>query len=111
MSYDIEDWNRLISRFEALQKEKFLIIGDLNVFDEGTDRREKFDELINVGAIDIWLEQGDSNNVPTANTNKRIDYALSTRNLYERGVYEVILNYIRLENFTDHAAIVVTYSD
>lgn len=111
MSYDIADWNSLISKFNELKKEKFLIIGDLNVFNEGTDRREKFDELINAGAIDIWLEQGECNDVPTANTNQRIDYALSTRKLYEKGLYEVILNFVRLGNFTDHAAIAVTYND
>lgn len=111
MSYDIDDWDSLISKFKALQTEKFLIIGDLNVFDKGTKRREKFDELLNAGAIDIWLEQGDCNDVPTANTNKRIDYALSTRKLYEKGAHEVILNFVRLGNFTDHAAIAVIYSD
>lgn len=108
MSYDLDDWNKLISRFKALKNEKFLIIGDLNVFDEGTGRREKFDELISYGAMDIWLEQGKCNNVPTANTNKRIDYAISTYKLYKMGIYEKIIDYIRLENFTDHAAISIT---
>lgn len=110
MSYDIDDWENLISRFETLQNEELLIIGDLNVFDEGTNRREKFDELINTGAIDIWLKQGKCNDTPTANTKKRIDYALSTCSLYEKGIYEEILDYVRSEQWTDHAAIAITYN-
>lgn len=111
MTYNTDDWDALILKYGLLKDEEFLIIGDLNVFDVGTDRRKKFDGLIDAGAIDIWLEQGESNDIPTANSNKRIDYALSTRKLYEKGVYEVILNFVRLENLTDHAAVVVTYND
>lgn len=111
MSYDLCDWDRLISKFKTLKEEKFLIIGDLNVFDKDTKRREKLDEILNEGAIDIWLEQGDCNNVPTANTNKRIDYALSTSKFYKEGAHEIILNYVRFANLTDHAAIAVVYNN
>lgn len=111
MSYNIEDWNKLILKFESLKKEKCLIIGDLNVFDVGTDRRQKLDELLEEGAIDIWLKQGGENNIPTANTNKRIDYALSTDALYQTGIYQSILDDIRIQKATDHAAIAIEYNN
>lgn len=107
MPYDIEYWDALISRYNTYKNRKFLIIGDLNVYDKGTGRREKFDELIKDGAIDLWLKQGECNDVPTADTGKRIDYALATPALYEMGIYELILNCVRLKGFTDHAAIAV----
>lgn len=109
MSYCLDDWEKLIERFKELKTEKFLIVGDLNVFDSGTDRRKKFDELLECGAIDIWTEQGGDNNIFTANTNKRIDYALATDKLFKAGVSEWILNHIRKDVFTDHAAIAVVY--
>lgn len=34
-----------------------------------------------------------------------IDYALVSPKLYEKSVYEVILNHVRLSRYTDHAAI------
>lgn len=110
MSYNLDEWDKLISKFKTLREKKLLIIGDLNVFDEGTERRKRLDEILNEGAIDIWLAQGECNNVPTANTNKRIDYALSTQELYKEGVHEIILNYIRHKKYTDHAAIAVAYN-
>lgn len=113
MSYDISDWVKVIERFRYLKNkdERVILIGDLNVFDIGTDRRKKFDELINEGAIDIWLKQGERNDVPTANTNKRIDYALTTQSVYEKGVVEIILSYVRREKITDHSAIAVIYNE
>jgi len=111
MNYDLDDWDILIDWVKNNKDKEILIVGDLNVFDKRTDRYKKFKELLKEGIIDIWLKQGESNNVPTANTNERIDYALSTNELYEKGLHEVILNFIRLENYSDHAAIVVTYND
>lgn len=105
MRYDLEDWNKLIN---YLSEEKLLIIGDLNVYDLGTGRREKFNELLGKGAIDLWLKQGESDDTPTCNTGKRIDYALSTPKLYaENAPRELILDDIRRKNISDHAGIVV----
>lgn len=108
MSYAIEDWGNLIDKYKSLNDEKLLIIGDLNVYDSGTVRRTKFDELFKEGAKDIWLEQGENNNTPTYNSEKRIDYALSTPKLCnENTPRELILNYIRHKNISDHAGIAV----
>lgn len=111
MSYDINDWDKIIKRFEGLKDKRVIIIGDLNVFDYGTERREKFDSLLRAGAIDIWLKQGECNDAPTANTNKRIDYALATKEVFDKGVVEIMLNYIRKERITDHAAIAIVYNE
>lgn len=108
MNYAIEDWDKLIKKYRSLNDKKLLIIGDLNVYDPGTEIRNKFDELVNEGAKDIWLEQGENNDIPTCNSGRRIDYALSTQKLYnENAPRELILDDIRLQNISDHAGIVV----
>lgn len=111
MSYDINDWEKLLLRYNKLQNEELLIIGDLNVFDKGTERREKFDKLLNVGAVDIWLAQGENDKIETANTQRRIDYALASQKLYKKGVHELILNSVRAKKNTDHAAVAVMYNE
>ena len=108
MNYAIEDWDKLIKKYRSLKDEKLLIIGDLNVYDPGTEIRNKFDELVNEGAKDIWVKQGENKDTPTYNSEKRIDYALSTSKLYdENAPHELILNYIRRQKISDHAGIVV----
>ncbi|MBO5247983.1 MAG: endonuclease/exonuclease/phosphatase family protein [Clostridia bacterium] len=111
MSYDIRDWDKLIAKYSKIHSEEVIILGDLNVYDYGTVRREKFDELLDKGAIDIWLKQGGDISVPTANTNKRIDYALASKKMYEKGVSEKIIDSIRTNSYTDHAAIAVAYNE
>ena len=111
MSYHLSDWEKLISKFKELQDKKLLILGDLNVYDSGTPRREYLDNLLNEGAIDLWKKQGENEATPTANTNKRIDYALVNQNLYEKGAHEIILNFIRTEKYSDHSAIAVVFSN
>lgn len=104
-SYDLKYWESLIKRIKT--KKNYLIIGDLNVFNLGTDRRLKFEELLNIGAKDLWLEQGENNKTPTANTNLRIDYALSSPAVFDKGIKEIILNSIRRTQNSDHAAVAV----
>lgn len=111
MSYELDDWEKLIFRFNdrIMNGKNVLLIGDLNVFDPGTGRRKKLDELLNNGARDLWLEQGESNDTPTANTKKRIDYALVSAGMIEIGAKAIIINSIRNNNNTDHAGIAVIY--
>ncbi len=108
MKYEINYWEQFIQKYESLKGEKLLIIGDLNVYDTDTKIRTKFDELLKKGAKDIWIKQGESNDTPTCNTKRRIDYALSTPKLYdEKTPHELILNYIRHNNISDHAGIAI----
>lgn len=108
MSYDLKDWINLRRRFEK-EKKNVIIIGDMNVFDLGTPRREQFDMLLNEGAKDLWLEQKEDNRIPTANTRKRIDYVLVSDSIIRAGAKEIIHNVTRRWNLTDHAAISVVY--
>lgn len=105
--YDLKYWDSLIKRIKP--KKNYIIIGDLNVFKLDTDRRLKFEELLNIGAKDLWLEQGENNNTPTANTNLRIDYALSSPTVFNKGIKAIILNSIRRTQNSDHAAVAVIY--
>lgn len=111
MSYNLDDWDKLISRFENRLKEgkNVLLIGDMNVFDLGTARREKLEQLYDMGARDLWLEQGEANDTPTADTQKRIDYALASSGMIEKGIKTFIINSIRRNHHTDHAGIAVIY--
>lgn len=109
-NYEDIYWEKLIDRWEQLKQGDVLLIGDLNVFDSGTERRNYFDKVLKQGAIDLWLNQGEDNNTPTYNTN-RIDYALSSKSLLEKKPTEQIIDSIRKEKVTDHAAICVIIND
>lgn len=106
-----EWWEKLIDRWEQLKQSDVLLIGDLNVFDSGTERRHYFDKILEQDATDLWLNQGEDNNTSTCNTNKRIDYALSSKSLLEKKPTEQIIDSIRKEKVTDHSAICVIIND
>ena len=114
MSYTLTEWDKLIEKFESLRNEKLLIIGDMNVYARGTDRREKFDILFNEEnkAIDLWVAQGEREETPTFDSGDRIDYALATPKLYEENApRESILDNIRCRKISDHAGIAVELSE
>lgn len=114
MNYAIEDWDKLIKKYQSLKDEKLLIIGDLNVYARGTDRREKFDILFNEEnkAIDLWVAQDEREETPTFGSGDRIDYAIATPKLYEENApRESILDNIRCRKISDHEGIAVELSE
>lgn len=50
-SYNIDYWNYLINHIR--DNENYLMLGDLNVFKPETDRRAKFDELLQLGLKEL----------------------------------------------------------
>ena len=102
---DICYWDSLIKYYKMQKDKKILIIGDMNVFDCGTKQKEKFLELLKCGAIDAWVENGNDMNRPTANTGKRIDYAIMSPLFYEE-LHEITIDdNLRNKAITDHSAI------
>lgn len=101
-------WDSMIKFYKNKNEEdKLLIIGDMNVYDLGTPQMKKFTELLSLGAIDTWLKRGNPNDRPTANSNKRIDYAIMTPSLYSELLDVDICDDLRNECVTDHSAIMV----
>lgn len=110
-NYTLKYWKSLESRISKYLEDKkdFLIIGDFNVSDKSSDLRDIFNRVLSKGANDIWIKQGESASIPTCDTGKRIDYALTPESLLNRGTKQLILNSIRKAGYTDHAAIAVIY--
>ena len=106
----IGDWDKLINRVKEKKDNKVLIMGDLNTFDEGTPRIEKLRELLSHGFCDVWLKQGNKHETPTFNTDKRIDYVITSDSLYRDITGVDILHDIRLNKHTDHSAVTVELS-
>lgn len=102
---DIDYWNAFITHYKSLAEKKALFIGDLNVYDQGTFQKEKFIELLNCGAIDAWVKRGHSMHRPTANTGKRIDYAIMTSKFYDQFTEISIDDTLRNREITDHSAL------
>lgn len=114
MPYKLTEWDKLIKKYETLRNEKLLIIGDMNVYARGSDRREKFDTLFNEEnkAIDLWVAQDEREETPTFGSGDRIDYAIATPKLYEENApRESILDNIRCRKISDHEGIAVELSE
>lgn len=105
---DTDYWDSLIKHYNRLKDKKVLIIGDLNVYDRGTKQKEKFLELLNCGAIDAWVQKGNSMHRATSNTEKRIDYAIMSPLFYEELVDITIDDVLRNKAITDHSAISIS---
>lgn len=105
---DTDYWDSLINHYKELKDRKVLIIGDMNVYDWGTEQKEKFLELLRCGAVDAWVEKGNSIHRPTANTGKRIDYAIMSLLFYEELDNITIDDVFRNKAITDHSAISIS---
>lgn len=105
---DLDYWDSLIKYYRDLKDEKLLIIGDMNVYDWGTKHKSKFIELLSYGAIDTWIEEGNSMNRPTANTGKRIDYTIMSPSLYKQHYEITIDDILRNKGITDHSAVSIS---
>lgn len=105
---DTDYWDSLIKHYKELKDKKVLIIGDMNVYDWGTKQKEKFLELLKCGAVDAWVEKGNSMHRPTANTEKRIEYAIMSPLFYEELGNITIDDVLRNKAITDHSAISIS---
>lgn len=104
---DEKFWDSMIKLYKIKKEDKLLIIGDMNVYDLGTMQKEKFIKLLSLGAVDAWVEKKNSQDWPTANTGRRIDYAIMTPSLYSELIDIVIDDTLRNNCVTDHSAIMV----
>lgn len=103
--YDTDYWNAIINYYEMHHEKRLYIFGDLNVYDEGTDRKEKFGELKEKGAMDVWLERGGANGHVTCTTGRRLDYLLSSEAGYSSVRKMHYLDSLRTNGLTDHSGI------
>lgn len=103
-------WEDMKQRFLELQNSQVLFIGDMNVYDFGTPQKQKFFEMLRSGAVDLWVEKGNSMDTPTANTHKRIDYALTNEKMVDSIQKITIDDWYRNSGRTDHSAIIVNLS-
>lgn len=107
MNYKYDMWKSFYKLAKDISGKKALIIGDLNVFDDGTERKEVLKSLMDsYGWEDVWIYQGEASDTPTCDTEKRIDYVLATKSFVVGGVREIIINDIRRQGISDHAAVV-----
>ena len=86
-----------------------MIIGDLNVYESGTDRYKKLSELNEEGTVDAWVEMGYPPESPT-HRNSRIDYAIISPLLRDDLADVTIDPRLQYKGITDHAALIVEIS-
>lgn len=107
MPYDIAFWESLESCYGTYREHALLIVGDLNVYDKGTDRKQKLEQLLKLGIIDVWTESGNDPCTATCSTGRRIDYALMTNKAYTQ-FQGIQLDDSYLNNkLSDHTALIV----
>lgn len=102
--YDDDFWEELFEFYNKYQDRKIALVGDFNTVN--LKNRKKCLELICNGAIDAWVQRGNSNETPTINDDGRLDRVFMSASMYDD------LNNIQivpetLNNMTDHAALIV----
>lgn len=107
MPYDQAYWNLVAAYVKNALTQDFILIGDMNTFDEGTWRKEKLNKLLSYGMIDAWTASGMENEKATCNTGKRLDYALMSEKAFASLQAIRIMDCFRKEGISDHSAIMV----
>ena len=103
--YDIAYWNEIINYFKENLEKRLYIVGDFNVSDEDTSRKQKFAELKKEGAIDVWLNMGGDNGHITHTRGGRLDYLLSSVIGYSSIRKMSYLDSFRVNGCTDHSGV------
>lgn len=103
---DMAFWDELTEFYQAHRDERLLMVGDFNVYKEGTAAKEKYRALLSLGARDAWTEKGYPHETPTFHKGTRIDYAILSPLIKDWDIQTdpALMN----ENQTDHAALIVT---
>jgi exonuclease III len=108
--YNMKYWDLILQYFKNKKDEKIIIIGDMNTYDEGTDRKEKFNKLVSYGAIDAWVEKGGKKDKETY-SKSRLDYALMSKSAYSELKSIKIIDSIRNDNISDHSGIYIDMNE
>lgn len=87
-----------------------LVIGDMNVYVDGTIQKRKYNEFIELGACDIWIEKGGKHNRITykkGEIESRLDYAFASKQVCEKVRSIEILDEPREKEDSDHSALLI----
>lgn len=89
-------------------KGDLLLIGDLNASDPTRGNKKMVNDLLDVGAVDLWTAAGNDENTPTeAKHQGRLDYAIASHSLSKK-VQNIEIDPFPMEvEITDHAAVIV----
>ena len=119
----IDYWNSLILTHRKIMKNnpeyRFIYIGDMNTYKDGTVNKMKLTEFMDEGLKDFWLESGhkhDAEAYPDATTyvhngiNERLDYVLVTGKDFDKlnKKYDMTVDHtVRVNGLSDHSAIIL----
>lgn len=107
-----EFWGNLCDYFIKHIDEKVLYIGDMNVFDDRTDGKINFNNLLeNNGARDAWIEMGHTNNTEedfTYYRKTRLDYAILSEKMPNITKMENHREFIS-DGLSDHSALIIEF--
>lgn len=87
-----------------------VIVGDLNVYVPGTEKKRLFNRLLSVGMVDLWIENNKLNNHYTykkGEEGSRIDYALISDDSWNSYNIKIVDDTRGKDGFTDHSAIII----
>lgn len=109
-------WDALHKHYLDHKEDKIIYIGDMNVYDEGTEGKKQFNKLMKV-AQDGWNETHHSNTLTDSFTisldngdYKRVDYVVLSNNISKVFVVENFQDFYK-EYLSDHSLIAVTIQD
>lgn len=102
--YDDNFWNELFGFYNKYEDKKIALIGDFNTVN--IKNRKRCLKLVCNGAIDAWIQKGNSNETPTIIDGGRLDCVFMTTSMYG-DLNNIQINPSPINNMTDHAALIV----
>ena len=97
--YDEEFWNEIETLWSAYEKQKFVMIGDINTINFYNN--ERLNQLL-LKSVDIWNAKGNKDKISIAG-----DYAIISTNIDIETV-EIKKDEAAVCNYTDHPAIILS---
>lgn len=97
-------WNEIDDFYRIYCDEKILLLGDFNTINPRN--MERYKQLIDAGAVDVWLDKGYAGSVVTCG-NIRMDIAIASPQLLPFVADITICPSLFYKGITDHAALII----
>jgi len=97
-------WDEIETFYKKFCKEKVLLIGDFNTIN--AENMKRYKQLLNIGGIDVWIEKGYADNIPTCG-NIRMDMAIVSPELLPYVTDITICSSLLYKGMTNHTALMV----
>ena len=102
-------WDEIIEFYEKYKTEKIVLIGDFSTYEKSSEAYKRYQQLLNKGAYDLWLNLGELDSTSTEiKYRNRLDYIFVSQSAKECVVsMDIDTSIMDEDKISDHAMLLL----